>query len=639
MNLAEAIIVLGAAKRIANLAAKETLVSIGQHLQTSSVFGSKIPRAEASERGPEYDLNKERSPNNKYKVPIALHPGPLSRQWLLESTKKEDRQTVPSVIDDSIVEIATADLSQLDIHVPYPPIVLRSNPMSVEELCSVQHRGLSEDECSQKTRSVAPDTPSEPSEPESALNPESDFDSANGQIQELHASNMPSNRASRLFHYGSLAIGLGFGALSEATRRWSGLSSTDSASTMPSIFMSKENIDRIAAKLSKMRGAALKLGQMLSIQDSKNISPEISHILQRVQNAANYVPFKQIEPVIVRDLGSNWRNEFKIFEDTPFAAASIGQVHGADLGPELQKIHGFGRVAVKVQYPGVANSIDSDLDNLESLLVMSKLLPRGMYLENTIRVARKELHWECDYRREAEAMTKFGDLLAGDPVFVVPRLVDALSSSMILTAEHVQGTHMKHAVTYDQSTRDYIGTHIMRLCLQELFEFEFMQTDPNWANFLYNAETRKIALLDFGASRSFGKQFLDKYLRVLKAARDNDRDACRHWSVELGFLTGLEADVMTQAHVDSVLEIGKPFREQGVYDFGNQDVSSNVRSAIPVMLRHRLTPPPEETYSLHRKLSGAFLLCIKLRARVPCHDLFKDITSRYTFSDNSKLQW
>ncbi|KAJ2130209.1 hypothetical protein IW136_005626, partial [Coemansia sp. RSA 678] len=107
----------------------------------------------------------------------------------------------------------------------------------------------------------------------------------------------------------------------------------------------------------------------------------------------------------------------------------------------------------------------------------------------------------------------------------------------------------------------------------------------------------------------------------------------------LGFLTGYEADVMTQAHVDSVLEIGKPFRATGIYDFGNQDVSSNVRSAIPVMLRHRLTPPPEETYSLHRKLSGAFLLCIKLRARVPCQDLFKDITSKYTFSDGAQLAY
>ncbi|KAJ1996656.1 hypothetical protein GGI04_005692 [Coemansia thaxteri] len=369
------------------------------------------------------------------------------------------------------------------------------------------------------------------------------------------------------------------------------------------------------------------------------MSPEIAEVLQRVQNSANYVPLSQLDKGLAKELGPKWRDRFAAFADTPFAAASIGQVHEAQLGPGLQDRLGFSRVAVKVQYPGVASSIDSDLDNLQSLLVMSKLLPRGMYLDNTIKVARKELRWECDYVREAEAMARFGEHLASDPVFVVPRLVQELSSSMVLTAEFMQGTPLKEAVGYSQEERNYIGTSVMRLCLQELFAFEFMQTDPNWANFLYDQNTRRIALLDFGASRAYDKLFLDRYLLTLKAGMEGDREAVRHWSMELGFLTGYEADIMTQAHIDSVLELGKPFRVPGIYDFGDQDVSHNVRSAIPVMLRHRLTPPPDETYSLHRKLSGAFLLCIKLRARVPCQRLFKSITEAYTFDDGSKVSY
>ncbi|KAJ2637457.1 hypothetical protein IW137_003806, partial [Coemansia sp. RSA 1287] len=294
---------------------------------------------------------------------------------------------------------------------------------------------------------------------------------------------MPSNRVSRLFHYGSLAVGLGFGALGEATKRWSGLGTLDSQSSSTSVFLTRANVDRIVTKLTRMRGAALKLGQMLSIQDSKSMSPEIAEVLQRVQNSANYVPISQVEKTVNRELGPNWRVEFASFNDAPFAAASIGQVHEARLGKNVQEQVGFDKVAVKVQYPGVANSIDSDLNNLQSLLVMSKLLPRGMYLDNSIRVARRELHWECDYQREADAMTKFGTLLADDPVFVVPRLVSDLSSKMVLTAEFMDGAHLKHAEGYSQEIRDYIGTHIMRLCLQELFDFEFMQTDPNWANF------------------------------------------------------------------------------------------------------------------------------------------------------------
>ncbi|KAJ2566520.1 hypothetical protein GGH12_000846 [Coemansia sp. RSA 1822] len=609
MGIVDAIFVLRAAKRVAELAVCEAESKVMHHVKTSSLFGRSIPKATDFSANSTVDQQfRDSDAANSLAVrgvPIALHHGSLDRKQLLAAIKQTGPDETIEHTEESVLDIVipTLDMASLGLHVPPPPLVLRPSVTSTEKTASKSHSSILSDE----------------------------------EHPQLQAASMPSNRVSRLFHYGSLAVGLGFGALGEATKRWSGLGTLDSQSSSTSVFLTRANVDRIVTKLTRMRGAALKLGQMLSIQDSKSMSPEIAEVLQRVQNSANYVPISQVEKTVNRELGPNWRAEFASFNDAPFAAASIGQVHEAHLGKNVQEQVGFDKVAVKVQYPGVANSIDSDLNNLQSLLVMSKLLPRGMYLDNSIRVARRELHWECDYQREADAMTKFGALLADDPVFVVPRLVSDLSSKMVLTAEFMDGAHLKHAEGYSQEIRDYIGTHIMRLCLQELFDFEFMQTDPNWANFLYNDRTGKIALLDFGASRSFDKAFLDKYLCVLKAAMDGDREACRHWSTELGFLTGYEADVMTQAHVDSVLEIGKPFRASGIYDFGNQDVSSNVRSAIPVMLRHRLTPPPEETYSLHRKLSGAFLLCIKLQARVPCQDLFKGITSKYTFSDGAQL--
>ncbi|KAJ1744427.1 hypothetical protein LPJ78_000033 [Coemansia sp. RSA 989] len=586
MGIVDAVFVFRTAKRVAKLAVQEAQANIVFHAKTSSLLSSGFKARQTTD--PEIEHQK---PLNKTATEINTFPAPLQQNTLSEYATSEP---VESIV------IPTADLTHLKLHVSPPPIVLRPH-------CTQVQVG-------------------------------SEIAEMHEEQPQLKAASMPANRVSRLFHYGSLAVGLGIGAVGEAAKRWSGLQlAGDQPSS--SVFLSRANIDRIVAKLTRMRGAALKLGQMLSIQDSKSMSPEIAQVLQRVQNSANYVPMPQLEKTMESDIGPNWRSKFASFSDEPFAAASIGQVHEAKVNDELHEQLGISKVAVKVQYPGVANSIDSDLNNMQSLLVMSKLLPRGMYLDNTIRVARKELHWECDYQREAEAMDKFGTLLANDPVFLVPRLVKQLSNKMVLTAEYMEGTHMKHAEGYEQHIRDFIGTHIMRLCLQELFEFEFMQTDPNWANFLYNHQTRRISLLDFGASRSFGKEFLDKYLRVLRAAMDGDREACRHWSTELGFLTGYEADIMTQAHVDSVLEIGKPFRQSGIYDFGNQDVSSNVRSAIPVMLRHRLTPPPEETYSLHRKLSGAFLLCIKLRARVPCQDLFKDITSKYIFADGTQLKY
>ncbi|KAJ2772544.1 hypothetical protein IWQ56_001331 [Coemansia nantahalensis] len=614
MGTADAAILLRAVARIAGLAAREAEACAVHYARTSSLLGARAPPPAAPAAESDYAVPGRGQ--SAYPVPLALHPGPLDRKELLAPCRLVANEAARARSDQRQDDIApcTADLSHLDLHVPPPPIAYGDNSRRMASLRMRDQEAFGAD-ASAPLLAAAEASDARPALQESA---------------------MPANRVSRLFHYGSLAVGLGLGAIGEATRRLGsgGGSSGDSAPS--SLLLSRANIDRIVGKLSKMRGAALKLGQMLSIQDSKGISPEIAEVLQRVQNGANYVPMSQIERAMRRELGADWRDGYTAFGEVPFAAASIGQVHDGRLSERLRSKYGVDRVAVKVQYPGIAGSIDSDLNNLQTLLVLSNLLPRGMYLENTIRAARKELHWECDYVREADAMARFGRLLADDPVFVVPRLVGDLSSAAVLTAEYMDGAHIKSPEHYTQEERDYIGTHVIRLCLRELFEFGFMQTDPNWANFLYRRDSRRLVLLDFGASRPFGSAFLDKYLRLLTAAMEGDREACQRWSTELGFLTGLEADVMTQAHVNSVLEIGKPFAAPGLYDFGNQDVSSNVRSAIPIMLRHRLTPPPEETYSLHRKLSGAYLLCIRLRARVPCQRLFQDALAKHAFADGAE---
>ena len=303
----------------------------------------------------------------------------------------------------------------------------------------------------------------------------------------------------------------------------------------------------------------------------------IHEVLQRVQDSADYMPTSQRDQVLTANLGSDWRDLFRSFDEVPIAAASIGQVHKAVLASTGQE------VAVKVQYPGVASSIDSDLNNLSILLTASRLLPKGLYLDKTIANARIELAWECDYIREAECANRFKELLA-----------------------------------------DETETFTVRLALREICEFNFMQTDPNWTNFLYNSSSRKLELLDFGASRDFPLEFVEPYIGILKAAAVNDRNTIRDLSIKLGYLTGSESKTMLGAHVDSVLTLAEPFKADGpnVYDFRDQTITDRVRSLIPVMVKERLAPPPEETYSLHRKLSGAFLLCARLGSRVPCKELF-----------------
>ena len=173
---------------------------------------------------------------------------------------------------------------------------------------------------------------------------------------------------------------------------------------------------------------------------------------------------------------------------------------------------------------------------------------------------------------------------------------------------------------------------MLRLCLNELFVYFKMQTDPNWSNFFYNKENKKIYLLDFGASRTYSKNFVDKYIRIIRAAADNDREGVLKWSRELKFLTGYETKTMEDAHVDAVLILGEAFRKDEEFDFSAQQTTKRINDLVPVMLQHRLTPPPEETYSLHRKMSGAFLLCAKLKSKIKCKDLFDQVWNNYKFS-------
>jgi aarF domain-containing kinase len=193
------------------------------------------------------------------------------------------------------------------------------------------------------------------------------------------------------------------------------------------------------------------------------------------------------------------------------------------------------------------------------LLRGSAVLPKGLYLQNTISVMRRELEDECDYVREAAAGERFHMLLKGDPVFEVPAVVRENSTARVLTTGWMPGRPLSKIAAMDQETRDRIGTAMMRLCLRELFEFRFMQTDPNWANFLYDPSTQKIQLIDFGASRAYTKEFMDGWYRLLTAALRHDRAAMKAESEALGYLTGEEEEVMVDAHIASMAALASEY--------------------------------------------------------------------------------
>ncbi|XP_043785537.1 atypical kinase COQ8B, mitochondrial isoform X2 [Apis laboriosa] len=439
------------------------------------------------------------------------------------------------------------------------------------------------------------------------------------------AQKVPATRLQRMMSFGTLGIGLGVGTVAEYTRRTFGLKKQSLGNTFDTLFLTKANAERIVSTLCKVRGAALKIGQILSIQDETIINPELQKVFERVRQSADFMPTWQVEKVLSTELGHDWRTKLSTFEDKPFAAASIGQVHHGTL------LNGQD-VAIKIQYPGVAMGIQSDVENLIGIMKVWNIFPKGMFIDNLVEVAKRELAWEVDYIREAECTRKYKKLMEPYSDYYVPTVIDELSTNQIFTTEMVEGIPVDKCTTMDMDTKEHICKLIMNLCLKELFVFRYMQTDPNWSNFLYNTNTRQLILLDFGACRDYEKSFMDKYIEVIYAASEGDRKKILNLSRDMGFLTGYESKLMEEAHVDAVMVLGQVFdKNYKYYDFGGQDVTKRIQTLVPTIIDHRLCPPPEEIYSLHRKLSGIFLLCAKLQVKINCRDMFREVYANYKF--------
>ncbi len=427
---------------------------------------------------------------------------------------------------------------------------------------------------------------------------------------------VPSGRFTRAGAFGRLAGGVAGGMLAEGARRLA----NGERPKLGDLILTPGNAARVADRLSHLRGAAMKLGQMISMDAGDLLPPELQTILARLRDQAYRMPPAQLDKVLKAEWGPDWRRRFRHFEAAPMAAASIGQVHRATL-PD-------GRVlAIKVQYPGVRDSIGSDVDNVATLLRVSNLVPPSIDLKPLLAEAKRQLAEEADYLREASRMQAYADRLAGDPRYVVPRPELSLTTPLVLAMDFIPGQSIETLTDAPQDTRDRAMTALIELVLAELFDFGMMQTDPNFANYRWQADTAegkgRLVLLDFGATRDVPAETVASYRRLIEAGLAHDRDRIREIAVETGFL-GEAAVAAHRPAVDRIIAaIDDTMARPGPFDFGDRAFVPVVREETRAMIADRDTwhVPHVETLFVQRKISGSALLCARLKARVDVRGL------------------
>lgn len=423
---------------------------------------------------------------------------------------------------------------------------------------------------------------------------------------------VPSARLSRLAAFGQLAGGVAGGVLAEGARRLA----RGEAPKLSDLLLTPGNAMRVADQLSRLRGAAMKLGQMISLDAGDVLPRELTEILARLRDSAHYMPPAQLERVLTAEWGAGWRSRFRHFGAQPIAAASIGQVHKAVL-PD-------GRVlAIKVQYPGIAASIDADVDNVATLLRVSGLLPQGLDIAPLLAEAKRQLHEEADYLREAAMMRRYADLLAGEEAFLVPQPHAALSGKNVLAMDFIDARPVESLLTAPQGVRNKAMGALLGLVLHELFAFGFMQTDPNFANFRWQGETGKLVLLDFGAAREVPAATTLAYRRMMQAGLAEDRDALCAALIDVGFVSQAQL-ARHGAAFDRMLDIlighlGKP----GLFDFADRSFVERVRAEAEKVAADRGSwhIPPVDTLFVQRKVSGTALLAIRMKVQLPLREM------------------
>lgn len=424
-------------------------------------------------------------------------------------------------------------------------------------------------------------------------------------------------------------------------RRWAGNSVSGmfldkQARTKRNQIFMEAQANYVAEELGKLKGSVVKIGQMLAMYGEHILPPEITRALQTLNDDTATLTWPKIEQTLQAALGDKM-NELDI-NPVPIGTASLAQVHRATV------LETGEQVVLKIQYPGVAEAIDSDLALFKRLLRVSNIVPQTRALDTWFEEIRDLLHHEVDYNAEAATTERFYGRLAHDPRYVVPKINRKYSSSRLLCMTYEPGVSINSEALQlvPHERRNAIGQAAIEIMMQEIFVWGEMQTDPNFGNYLVriseNAnELDKLVLLDFGAIRQFDNALLTIARSLLRAGYHHDHKAMMAGMTGYDFFDTMSDKV--RADIASLFLLAtEPFShpdanpdipadcldEQKRYIWANSKLHSRISaSATNAIQSFEFNLPPKEFMFISRKFIGAYTFLTVINAHTDSERLVK----------------
>ena len=385
-----------------------------------------------------------------------------------------------------------------------------------------------------------------------------------------------------------------------------------------------ETAVKMAAILGDMKGAEMKIGQLASFIDTEFLPPEYTELYQeqlaKLRTEAPSMPWEKVAEVLDEEyLGEPLDELFADIEPEAFAAASIGQVHRATL-------HDGRAVAVKIQYPGIAEALDADLRNAGMIMRLARAIAPGLDVKEVAHELRLRVMEELDYEYEAQSQRTFARAYREHPFIYVPDVLTRLSRRRVLVTEYVEGLGFEEVKRLSQEERDRFGEIVFRFCFGSIYHLQQFNADAHPGNYIL-MDDRRVAFLDFGMTKRLDAEQIELEQRAVDAAARRDPEALREALHDLGFVRN-PSKFDAEQLMEHVLVVGGWYMEDRVIQLTSERVMKVIESTsdprsqyYPLMRRESL---PAEELMGRRMETGVLAVLAQLRARRNWHRISRE---------------